>query len=59
MDIDFLRSLYTVLALVAFVVIAFWAWSGRNRQPFEEAARLPLADDPSASRPLAAGKHPS
>lgn len=58
MDIDFLRSLYTVLALVTFVVIALWAWSGRNRQTFEEAARLPLADDSPITTPLATGdKH--
>lgn len=49
MDIHFLRSIYTVLALVTFVVIALWAWSGSNRDRFDEAARLPLADEPAVS----------
>lgn len=57
MDIDLLRSLFTVLALVTFVVIVAWAWSGSNRERFEGAARLPLLeDDPSARRQRAAGK---
>ena len=58
MDLDWLHSLYTVLALLTFVVIAFWAWSSHNRQGFEEAARLPLLDDetPIGGRPLNAGE---
>ncbi|QEA13897.1 cbb3-type cytochrome oxidase subunit 3 [Comamonas flocculans] len=58
MDINILRSLYTVLALLAFVVIAGWAWSGRNRQSFEEAAHLPLGDDQAhAGQARALGEH--
>lgn len=56
MDIDFLRGLYTVLALLTFAVIALWAWSRGNHQRFEEAARLPLLDDDTpAAAPLATG----
>lgn len=42
MDINTLRSIVTVLALIAFLGIVFWAWSGRNKARFDEAAQLPF-----------------
>ena len=42
MTVDDLRVVVTVLAFVAFVGIAFWAYSRRRRADFEEAARLPF-----------------
>ena len=45
MDIHLLRSLFTVLLLAIFLGIVLWAWSGRNRRRFDEAALLPFADD--------------
>lgn len=45
MDVIFLRSLITVLCFGAFIGIVWWAYSGRQRQRFEEAANLPFADD--------------
>jgi cytochrome c oxidase cbb3-type subunit IV len=48
MDIDALRSLMTVLAFVTFLGIVLWACSGRARRGFEEAARLPFAEDEAA-----------
>jgi cytochrome c oxidase cbb3-type subunit IV len=45
MDINTLRSLVTVTALVVFIGIVIWAWSGRNQAAFDEAARLPLQPD--------------
>lgn len=42
MDINTLRSVVTVAALVCFVGIVGWAWSRRNAARFEEAARLPF-----------------
>jgi cytochrome c oxidase cbb3-type subunit IV len=44
-DIDTLRSLMTVLAFVTFLGIVLWAYSGKTRRRFEEAARLPFAED--------------
>lgn len=44
-DINTLRAAVTTLLLVAFVGIAVWAYSKRNRARFDEAARLPLNDD--------------
>ena len=45
MDINDLRVLIMVAAFAAFVGIMLWAWSGRRRDRFEAAARLPFDDD--------------
>ncbi len=45
MDEGTLRGLWTLLALVAFVGVAWWAWSGHRQARFDEAARLPLEED--------------
>jgi cytochrome c oxidase cbb3-type subunit 4 len=47
MDINDLRSITTVLMLAVFAGVVWWAYSSRHKQAFEEAARLPLADDDS------------
>jgi cytochrome c oxidase cbb3-type subunit IV len=33
----------TVVSFVAFLGIVAWAWSGRRREAFEEAANAPFA----------------
>ena len=49
MDAGFLHGLWTVLLIVTFVAIVAWAWSGRRKRDFDEAARIPLEEDaPSA-----------
>ena len=48
MDINDLRSLFTVLAVVMFAGIVWWAYSDRRKQVYEEAAMLPLEDDTPA-----------
>lgn len=45
MDINDLRSIFTVLALIAFTGIVWWAYSDRRKQTYDEAARMPLDDD--------------
>jgi cytochrome c oxidase cbb3-type subunit 4 len=45
MDINDLRSLFTVLVFVTFIGIVWWAYSARQASSFDEAARLPLDDD--------------
>jgi len=45
MDIITVRSLFTVLLLAVFLGIWIWAWSAKRKPDFEEAARLPFADD--------------
>ena len=50
MDLNDLRSVFTLLSFVAFGGIVAWAWSRGNRARFDEAARLPFADADPARR---------
>lgn len=52
MDINDLRGLSTVFAMVAFLGVCYWAYSGRKKQDFEEAAALPFADDAAHSQAM-------
>jgi cytochrome c oxidase cbb3-type subunit 4 len=45
MDINTLRAIVTVISLLVFLGIVAWAWSRRNRERFDEAARLPFQDE--------------
>lgn len=46
MDINDLRSIMTVLSLLTFVGIVWWAYGIKgNKKRFDEAANLPFADD--------------
>ncbi len=45
MDVNTLRSITTVAALVVFLCIVFWAWSKRRDADFEQAAHLPFEQD--------------
>lgn len=45
MDINDLRSLFTVVMFAMFLAIVWWAYSGKRKQAFEEAALLPFTDD--------------
>jgi cytochrome c oxidase cbb3-type subunit IV len=42
MDITFLRILATVACFVTFLGICWWAYAGRNRARFIEAALIPF-----------------
>ena len=45
MDINTLRGLATVFAMVAFIGICIWAYSKKRKADFDEAANLPFADE--------------
>ncbi len=45
-----LRGLSTVLAMLAFVGVAVWAWSRRRKDAFDQAARSPLEEDAPAGK---------
>jgi len=45
MDINDLRTLWTVVSFAAFLGIVFWAYSGKRKAGFDEAARLALDDE--------------
>ena len=45
MDINDLRGLATVFTMMAFIAVCLWAYSGRRKEKFDEAANLPFADE--------------
>ena len=46
MDINDLRSIVTVVSLLTFLGVVWWAYGVKgNKQRFEEAAMLPFADE--------------
>jgi len=53
MDINTIRTVITVIALVTFLAIVAWAWSSRRHADFAEASRLVLdeEDGPSNDAP--------
>jgi cytochrome c oxidase cbb3-type subunit 4 len=56
MDINDVRGFATVLVMITFAGVCWWAFAPRRRDRFNEAANLPFADEPLAdSKPL----HPS
>ncbi len=50
LSIDDVRAGITAVSFVIFLAIVWWAWSGRRKQQFEEAARLVLDDEPQPAR---------
>ena len=49
MDASILQTVWTVIAFVFFVGVVFWAWSGKRKKSFDEAARMALDDDKAVS----------
>ncbi|MBI2379249.1 MAG: cbb3-type cytochrome c oxidase subunit 3 [Gammaproteobacteria bacterium] len=49
MDMNVLRGLMTVLAVILFIGIYWWAFSKHRKQAFDEAAQLPFVEDMNAS----------
>ncbi|MEH6566984.1 MAG: cbb3-type cytochrome c oxidase subunit 3 [Halopseudomonas sp.] len=45
MDINTLRGLGTIFAMVAFIGVVIWAYSSYKKKDFDEAAQLPFADE--------------
>ena len=48
MDVGTLRSLGTLLVVIAFTCVALRAYSSKRKGSFAEAANLPFADRPFA-----------
>jgi cytochrome c oxidase cbb3-type subunit IV len=43
--VTMIRIVWTLASFAVFVAIVLWAYSGRARQEFERAARLPFDDE--------------
>jgi cytochrome c oxidase cbb3-type subunit 4 len=44
-DSSLFQSIWTVVAFVIFIGIVIWAWSGKRKKRFDNAARMALDDD--------------
>jgi len=42
MDMNDVRSWYTLVVFGVFIGIVIWAWSSKRKKDFNEAAHLPL-----------------
>ena len=47
MTFTLLQALWSIVVLVTFLGIVFWAYSSKRKQAFDEAAHLPFDDEPS------------
>lgn len=45
MDLTTLRALSTVLVMIAFAGVCWWAFSPSRKKKFNDAANLPFADE--------------
>jgi cytochrome c oxidase cbb3-type subunit 4 len=45
MSFTFIQSIWTIVVMVTFLGIVVWAFSGKRKSDFDEAARLPFEDD--------------
>lgn len=50
MTLETAIGLITPLLLLIFLGIVVWAYSGKRKKGFDEAARLPLEDDKPVER---------
>lgn len=50
MDMEWMRSMMTVVAFATFIGIVLWAWSSRKQRDFDVAARSVLTDDDADPR---------
>jgi len=44
-----LQGIATILAMVAFLGVCWWAYSSHKKRDFEEASQLPFAEDESGN----------
>lgn len=49
-----LSGLVTAILLIAFIGGVIWVWSSKRRREFDQAARLPLEEDPGLVDPAEA-----
>ena len=40
-----IQVVWTVVVMIIFLGIVFWAWSGRRKESFDEAANIPLEEE--------------
>jgi cytochrome c oxidase cbb3-type subunit 4 len=61
MTFTLLQSLWSIVVLITFLGIVFWAYSSKRKKAFDEAANLPFDDEPSndSDKPFPQNKNSS
>jgi len=54
-----MSGIFTIAAFAGFLGVCVWAYSKRNRAKFDDAAQLPLTDEPTALAVKATPKNTS
>jgi len=47
MSFTMIQALWSIVILITFLGIVVWAYSGKRKARFDEAARVPFDDEPS------------
>ena len=50
MTITLFQSIWTIVVMITFLGIVFWAFSSKRKSRFDEAARLPFDDEPPTNK---------
>jgi cytochrome c oxidase cbb3-type subunit 4 len=50
MSFGTLQGIGTILAMIAFIGVCWWAYGSKRKARFDEAALLPFADDDVATQ---------
>lgn len=40
-----IQIVWTIIVIIIFSGIVFWAWSGRRQESFNDAAKIPLEEE--------------
>ena len=43
--VSIIATVSTIMVLITFIAIVIWAWSGKRKQDFDEAANLPFDEN--------------
>ena len=43
--VSIIATISTIMVLITFIAIVIWAWSGKRKQDFDEAANLPFDEN--------------
>jgi len=59
MTFTLFQSIWSIVVMITFLGIVAWAYSGKRKSDFDEAARLPFEDNPSEDSPITDNNKPS
>jgi len=45
MDIGIVQGIWTIIVMIVFIGIVIWAWSGKRKREFDEAANIPFNEE--------------